>query len=261
MAYLKIYGSDVVTGTYADTAVDLLSYAQIDNVRRPRAAVDSRFAGDGSSTVHLVSKLTRPVITMDAWVYGSASERRAKIAALMGKVSFLEPRALRFEDDGDWFYTVVPQGARDVDDYIDSSCVHLSFESVYPWQWGISFDVTQAVAEAGIEVPGNMPAVMQMPKTSNTQWAVTTNASGEWGFTVNNRGTNPGCYFRFNGLSASTQYIPEIDTLRQIARFSLTDWAPIAIVNTDMIWPVFYDGAKVSMFGSMTKMMIRPRRV
>lgn len=256
MAYINVYPNETATGT----PVDITSLALVDNVRRPRASVESVFSGDGSSTVHLQSRLTRPVITMDAWVEGTPSERRDKLAALMGAVSFTTPRAMKFEDDGQWYYTVVPQGAREVDDYTDSSCVHLSFESVYPWQWGTRFDVTQAQAQAGINVPGNMPATMVIPYASTTAWAVTTDSSGAWGLTVNNGTGNPTYHFKISGNAASTQYKPEVDTLRQHSELSLVPKAPDAR-SDGYVWPLFHDGATVAVTGSMTKMTICPRRV
>ena len=249
MAYIKIYPNDTDTGT----ATDITSLAQIDNVKRPRAAVNSIFAGDTDGNTHLVTKLTRPVITMDAWVMGTASQRRTKLAALMEAVTFTEPRALKFEDDGQWYYTVVPQGAREVDDFTDSSCVHLSFESVYPWQWGEEIVMAKAAltANAGIVTDGNWPAIGYM-KTNNS---ITTDASGVWGFTISTSGKR----FQFSGLTASTTYNPTIDTLKYTANIS-GNRVPDALSNAG--WPIFPKGAKLtSITGDIGSMRIRPRRV
>ena len=259
MAYIKLYKGDTPTGT----ATDITTLAQVDNVRRNKAPVSSVFADSSGPNVSVLqsSLLGRPTIEMDLWVYGSPSTRRDSISSLAATLNIQTPRALKFEDDGEWYYVVVSQGAKDVEDFIDSSRLHLTFESVYPWQWGDAVTYTQSQLETGVTRKGNLPSFGSIGVDGTTEY-ITPDSNGKWGFDVYAPNA-PGARkeFFFTGLGTSRR-TAKIDSETCTSIFSSTLYkAPMP--SSYGGWPIFDETTvKISnACGTFTKMRIRPRRM
>ena len=213
---IKLY-KDTVTTT-PSTIVDIESFGYVENVVRPPSGVSTSLTSFGYNDTTLLqsSHLVRPTVEMDVWLMGTSSERRAKLRALVGAVSSRIPRRLQFSDDGDLYYHVVSQGTPSVSDFIDSSVVHLIFESMYPWMWGVEH--TYRFGDGVIDVGGTLDGFVSMdsqrvyPDSSSYQ---------RWGFAWYDyaaRADGASIEYVFTGLNPSNVHYVTLDPIRSIAK-------------------------------------------
>ena len=160
MGFVKL-GGNLETGA---NAVNIAaSPYMLENVVRPMPPMDVDYETPESDGMVYVGAARRcPVISMRVWVTGTSEQRREKTRTLARLLSQTTATRLEFEDDGGKYYHVVCTGDRTPEDYIDSTCFDLTFQSIYPYMFGEKRTYTLSNTSQNISTLGTYPARLQL---------------------------------------------------------------------------------------------------
>lgn len=195
MGVIKL-GGDLITGA---GAVDINASPYIvENVVRPMPPIDlaTKAPSGGDGSVFIESALRCPTIDMTIWVMGTSEQRRAKMRTLAGLISTKTATRLEFGDDSGLYYHVVPTGDRTPQDFIDSSCIDVRFESLYPYMFGEQKTYTVGTTNVLINNAGTYRPLLvysgSVTTDSDSRWSL----FGSWGMSLS-----------YTMAAASTSYV------------------------------------------------------